>query len=236
MSLFVNLNAQIEECFSADETVWNNPFLSCEKSNNPNPTYGETHWLKYNFSEIRNLSLTRIWNVNQSDILDYGAKDISFDYSVDGINWTHWGQVSINRGTGDALYPGDAGPDLTGVKAQFVLLTLHSNYSSEECVGLTQVKFYFLPGFEEGVLTSTTPLDKNSEHIYTISPNPANDIIYLSGTLNSGKRFSILNALGQQVKSGMLSANRNYVQIEELQTGIYYLVIDDVLYRFTKID
>lgn len=129
------------DCYEPDASVWLNPWLSCSKSAHPIDIYDREHWIQYDFGAVRSLSKTWIWNVNDPDRLNAGFHEVSIHYSVDGSNWTHWGDITFPQGTGEAVYPGFSGPDLLGIDARYVILTGISNYGDISCSGLSEVKF-----------------------------------------------------------------------------------------------
>ena len=221
------LCAQNTDCFQADRSIWDNPWLSCESRPNPKQDYGESHWIMYDFSEIRNLSKTRIWNINDPNILDQGFKNVQIDYSVDGANWTYWGSFSFEKGTGEAIYSGFEGPDLNGISAQFILITLIDSYGTNSCAGFTEIKFYLLPGYEEGVNTSTADIKvTQSKALYVAYPNPANNTCYISGDLSQEKTFKLFDTMGKLLKSGKLGPNQNQINLSTLTPGFYIIEID----------
>ena len=60
--------------------------------------------------------------------------------------------------------------------------------------------------------------------LFTVYPNPANDVLYISKT--SGKaQFEIRSALGQLVKSG--AVENNQVRVSDLLKGTYMIIIKD---------
>lgn len=128
-----------------DASIWENTWTSCQKSDNPIPENGRTHWIMYDFGVPRNLSKTWIWNTNEPGQLDKGMKTIKVDYSMDGNEWTNWGQMSLPKAKGEAVYSGFPGPDMVGLQAQYVLITGLENHGHATCFGLAEVKFNLLP-------------------------------------------------------------------------------------------
>ncbi|NRB64324.1 MAG: discoidin domain-containing protein [Saprospiraceae bacterium] len=133
------------QCFEADASIWNNPWVSCSKSRNPISGYGNTHWIQYDLGQVRRLSKTWIWNTNDPSKLSQGFRSVKIDYSSDGYQWQSWGEMIFPQGTGEAVYSGFPGPDMVGVKARYVVFTALDNYGNPSCAGLTEVKFNLLP-------------------------------------------------------------------------------------------
>ena len=139
-----------------DASIWENTWTSCQKSDNPIPENGRTHWIMYDFGVPRSLSKTWIWNTNEPGQLDKGMKTIKVDYSMDGNEWTPWGQMNLPKAQGDAVYSGFPGPDLVGLQAQYVLITGVENHGHPQCYGLAEIKFNLLPDTSN----SSAPVDE----------------------------------------------------------------------------
>ena len=137
------------QCAEPDGTVWNDTWRSCTPTDNPISEYGESHWIQYNFGSVRNLSKSWVWNTNESGRLEQGFKNVHVDYSLDGEEWTNWGEMTFPKANGDAVYGGFPGPDLSNIQAQFILITAVSNYGDESCFGISEIKFNLLPELGE---------------------------------------------------------------------------------------
>jgi len=222
-----------QDCFEADETIWKNTWSSCTMSTNPKSEYGLSHWIQYDMGEIRNMSKSWIWNCNDPVKLDQGFELVNIDYSIDGQNWTNWGEYSFPKAQGDAIYSGFEGPDLLGVKCQFVLITVISNHGEPNCAGIAEIKFNLLPGFEESIISNTELVDLKKSK-YTLLPNPAVDIVYINGELKDKMQYSILNSYGMILQTGIIGINQNSIPVKELGTGIYFIKIENQIMRLIK--
>lgn len=61
---------------------------------------------------------------------------------------------------------------------------------------------------------------------FSIYPNPANDIIHInSATSLTNQSYSIVNTLGQTVLNGKLENEHSTINVQTLQSGIYFLQI-----------
>ncbi|MEM9937143.1 MAG: T9SS type A sorting domain-containing protein, partial [Bacteroidota bacterium] len=132
-------------CVTPDATIWQDTWASCQATPSPNLANGTSHWIQYDFGVVRRLSKTWIWNANDPAKLSEGFRRVKVDYSVDGRNWTSWGEMEFPQAQGAAIYGGFSGPDLVGIEARYVLFTAVSNYGSSSCYGLAEVKFNLLP-------------------------------------------------------------------------------------------
>jgi len=88
---------------------------------------------------------------NQNQVVEsavgYGCKDVSIEYSVDGIDYTRLGtthQFAQAPGVPDNEH--DTTVDLSGVTAKYVKLTIESNWGGLlSQYGLSEVRFYYIP-------------------------------------------------------------------------------------------
>ena len=131
--------------FTPDAQIWRDTWSSCNRSANPINSYGMSHWIQYDFGDVRRLSKSWVWNANELSKLNQGFRQVKVDYSVDGRNWTHWGEMDFPKGTGEAVYGGFPGPDMVDLEARYVLLTVVSTHGDPNCAGIAEIKFNLLP-------------------------------------------------------------------------------------------
>ena len=120
MFLCFNLSAQCSD----NGNYWNNSWVSCEISANPNPLRGDSHWLLYEFHETQFIDSTHIWNANRNGESNWGAKDVVIDYSEDGNAWIELGQYTFPKSNESSDYLGFTGPNFNGQKVEKILLTV----------------------------------------------------------------------------------------------------------------
>ena len=137
-------------CFTPDESIWLTPWLSCNTADHPIESYGQKHWIQYDFGKARSLSKTWVWNVNDPEKLNTGFNEVAIHYSLDGLAWTHWGDMNFPKGTGEFIYPGFSGPNLYGVSARFIIITGLSNYGDQNCSGFSDIKFNLFNRVDQG--------------------------------------------------------------------------------------
>ena len=155
--IFVNISLY-GQCADPDATIWKDTWSSCEMSANPIAEYGLSHWVMFDLGEIKQLSNTWIWNTNDPEKLDQGFDLCKIDYSADGKEWTHWGEMNFPKAEGNAVYGGFSGPNLQGVEAKHVLLTAVSNHGHTSCMGLAEVKFNLSPKQQKEVVCVVDPV------------------------------------------------------------------------------
>jgi len=81
---------------------------------------------------------------------------------------------------------------------------------------------------ENVMMTSTsTSINNPLAKQLKVYPNPSDGNITLEGANIEGARVSILNSIGKQVKQMTLDNNTNYLHLDELKSGIYFIKIED---------
>ena len=133
-------NATHAQCYpDRHNTSWFDGWLSCETTENPNEIRGESHWISYDFGQLYELNELKIWNVNDPDLLANGAQNVIIDYSIDGVNWTEYGQEVFPKAPGQNNYEGDIIVDFEGIKVKHLLITVIDNYGGD-CVGFAEMR------------------------------------------------------------------------------------------------
>lgn len=116
-------------------------WISCEKSANPNPARGNSHWIKYQFNTAVNLYDMTIWNLNHPDYIKDGLNKVIIETSLNGSTWTLLDTFTFPKAPGSGFYEGFHGPDLGGVSARHLLITALTNHGGG-CYGLSEVRVY----------------------------------------------------------------------------------------------
>jgi len=226
-SFSTTLSAQ--DCFTPDASIWLNTWTSCQKSQNPKDAYGNTHWIQYNFGEIRTLSKSWVWNSNDPEKLDQGFNQVKIDYSTDGESWEYWGEMTFPKAEGEAIYGGFPGPDLVGIEAQFVLITVESTHGAD-CAGIAEIKFNLLPGFAEGadVVVDTEEAFPIPGEV-AIQPNPSFGAFTLSFDSEDDFQvnYSIVSLTGKRIQNRVIQIqpgqNNIPLDLTEYPSGVYFL-------------
>jgi len=124
------------------DTMW----LSA--ADGPQPT-----WIQYEFDGTYPVDALWVWNYNMQfeSFLGYGFKDVSVEYSENGIDWTSFGEVAFAQGTSQEDYSCNTIIELGGVMARYVRLTALSNWAGTASqYGLSEVRFFYVPPADEG--------------------------------------------------------------------------------------
>lgn len=134
------LNSSFGQCYDdRHNTSWFDGWISCEKSDNPNAIREKSHWILYDFGQVYALHELKVWNVNDPDLLDFGAQNVAIDYSLDGVNWINFKETTFPKAPGISTYEGDIVTNFEGLKARFILVTVLDNYGGE-CAGFSEFR------------------------------------------------------------------------------------------------
>ena len=105
--------------------------------------------IQYEFDRVYKLHQMLVWNYNVlfESVLGFGMKDVTVEYSIDGTDWTVLGDVELAQATAAETYTANTTVDFGGVAAQYVRLTVSSNYGVLDQYGLSEVRFLHIPVF-----------------------------------------------------------------------------------------
>ncbi len=110
----------------------------------PQPT-----WIEYQFDKVHRLHVLWVWNQNQvvEGTIGYGFREVSIEYSVDGVSYTTLGTThEFARAPGTPGYAHDTTIDFGGAAARYVRLTANSNWGGLlSQYGLSEIRFFYLP-------------------------------------------------------------------------------------------
>ena len=109
----------------------------------PQPT-----WIQYEFDRTYILLEMWVWNSNQvlESLFGLGAKDVTVEYSEDGVSWTSLGDIEFAQAPGSADYNHDTTVDLASAMAKYVRLTINSNWGGLlPQYSLSEVRFFYIP-------------------------------------------------------------------------------------------
>ncbi len=82
---------------------------------------------------------------------------------------------------------------------------------------------------------SPSSTSKDLTTCFYIYPNPTSDILFLNKDCLGTYTVRIVNGLGQVVYEGINGQNIREINVESFSNGVYTLIVDDKIIRFTKI-
>ncbi len=106
------------------------------------------NWIQFEFDKVYALQELWVWNSNQmvEPFMGFGAKTVKIEYSTDGTTWTPLANVpEFARAPGQSGYVHDTTISFGGVAAKFVKLTIEKGWGSTPSVGLSEVRFFYIP-------------------------------------------------------------------------------------------
>jgi len=162
-------------------------WVSCQLSSNPNNTLGNSHWILYNFDEVKNLYESIIWNINHPDYLNYGVKRIRIDYSQNKVNWTYWGELNLAQATARSDYIGESGPDFNGLATKHLLVTVLETYGDMNCAGFSEIKIVT----DDSYCPNEIILDINDD-IFGVNNYQASSQIIVNNTIHSNADVTLV--------------------------------------------
>ncbi|MCP4453686.1 MAG: LamG domain-containing protein, partial [Planctomycetes bacterium] len=102
----------------------------------------------YELDQIYQLHSLKMWNNNQGvePLFGVGAKNVTIQTSLDGVEWSVFGDVEVAQAPGTLDYKGGPPLDMQGVSAQHVRIDIHDNWGSIIAqAGLSEVQLAYTP-------------------------------------------------------------------------------------------
>lgn len=209
--LVIAFRLEGQDCnLSTHSTNFHDSWQSCEVAPNPNPNREASHWILYDLGYVYRIGSTKFWNYNVFGETEKGIRNFTIDYSTDAGNWIEAAASQLEEASGNESYEGETGPDLGGVEARYVLITILNTWG-DACAGFSEVRFDV-----DGVVATDRIEDNQPIKIF---PNPAQQIITLD-TDEDVKELIILSSTGQElVRMGY----QQRIDISCLPDGVYIL-------------
>ncbi len=108
----------------------------------------EPTFIEFAFGRAHKLHEMRVWNYNVmfEAILGYGFKDVTVEYSENGLDWMVLGDFEFAQATARSEYETNTTIDFAGLAVRAVRLTANSHWGtmSSQC-GLSEVRFFSIP-------------------------------------------------------------------------------------------
>jgi hypothetical protein len=197
--------------------------MSCEKRVNPFTGAGNaSHWIIYQFPEQVEIASINLWNLNNPDNLNSGAKTIELSISQDSYEWQIVDTVKVNIGVGDRTYLGEEIEDFNGVRTKYLMLNILENYGGD-CFGFSEIKF--------NLGQVATPNEEIPTFTLNVFPNPMIDHteVTISGLATQRIDYSLVDMSGKVIRQGKERATGSTHQFSihdlALPSGAYTLHI-----------
>ncbi len=148
-------------------------------------------WIEFQFDRVQKLYEMWVWNSNDSlePAIGLGFKDVTIEYSTDGIDYTTLGTThAFTRAPGEAGYAHNITIDMGNVAAKYVKLTANSNWENIlEQYGLSEVRFFSIPvsAREPSPSSGTTDVVLNPVLGWKAGREAASHIVFFSNDLQA---------------------------------------------------
>jgi hypothetical protein len=106
--------------------------------------------IQYEFDKPYKLHEILVWNSNQliEAFVGIGAKDVTLEYSTDGVDWQILeGVGQFAQASGTPAYTANTRVDFGGVLVKYVKITVNTGYGMLPQYGLSEVRFLYIPTF-----------------------------------------------------------------------------------------
>lgn len=106
-------------------------------------------WIQYDFDAAVRLNEILIWNHNSEieDIMGWGIKDATIDYTTDGQSWQPLAEVVLEPAPGTAEYAANNSIPVDDLTVEGIRINALNNYSTilPNMYGLAEVQFLIVP-------------------------------------------------------------------------------------------
>ncbi len=111
------------------------------------PAVDEPTTIEFAFGRVYKLDQMLVWNYNVGfeQLLGFGVKTATIEYSADGADWVSLGDMELAQATGQETYTANTTIDFGGVAAQYVRLTVVNGFGAMGQYGLSEVRFLAVP-------------------------------------------------------------------------------------------
>jgi regulation of enolase protein 1 (concanavalin A-like superfamily) len=148
------------------------------------PSGADAVYVQYEFGQVYKLHEMLVWNYNvQFELfLGYGLRDITVEYSENGVDWIVLGDVELAQATARSDYTHSTTVEFGGVAARAVRLTVNSGWGPLGQFGLSEVRFMQIPAHarEPQPADGTTKVDVNTVLNWRNGREAATHEVYLS--------------------------------------------------------
>ena len=206
------------QCDGSHNAMDDMSWLSCTGTENPNNSRIEEHWIMYDLGGFYHLGESHFWNYNQAGDTENGIATIAIDYSVDGVNWTWWGDLNLDEAPGSDSYYGEEGPDFDGLLTKYLLLTVVANHGGP-CYGFSEMKIDAEPGVQDVDEPTVQAFE------FGLHPNPAKDLASVQIENGFGSQLTLYSPTGQIVRSIYVTTQVTRIDLTDFAPGVYLVEV-----------
>ena len=193
-------------------------------------------WLQFDFDGVYKLNEMVVWNYNAEFemILGFGLKNVTVEYSSDGVEWTSLGEMDLAQATAAADYAANTTVDMQGVAAQSVRLTVNSIYGALTQYGLSEVRFLYVPvqAREPEPADGATEVDVATALSWRAGREAASHEVYLSDDADALALVDTVTA-SSYTPTDLQFANTYYWKVTEVNEAEATSAWEGALWSFT---
>jgi len=193
-------------------------------------------YIQYEFDSVYKMHEMLVWNYNVQfeQVLGFGFKEVTVEYSSDGVEWTVLGDVEFAQAAAKADYTANTVVDFQGAPAKFVRLTANSGYGVLPQYGLSEVRFMSIPAQprDPQPADGEADVDVNTTLSWRAGREAVTHDVYL-GT--DPEALALVDSAGQAsyVPSDLLFAGTYYWKVDEVNEADEVSVWPGALWSFT---
>jgi len=141
----------------------------------------------------------------------------------DGCTAEHWVYQGGTNGVGVELFKIINGGH-TWPGASFVFATTNQDFSASEEI------WRFFSQYDINGIIIQSEIEEIEESVIHLWPNPGSGLLNLNWEKGSTD-FAIVNQMGRLILQGNLSQGSNEINLEHVESGLYFMVINDSVTR-----
>jgi hypothetical protein len=199
--------------------------------------------IQYQFDKIYKLHQMLVWNYNGDleFLVGFGLKDVTVQYSTDGVNWATLGDFTFNQAPSAAGYRANTTVDFGGAAAQYVRLVVNSGWGVMGRYGLSEVRFLYIPTWarQPSPGDGETNVDTDVTLGWRAGRDAASHNVYLSTDEQAvASGTALIDAVDENKyqASGLTLATTYYWKIGEVNAAEPVSAWDSEVWSFTTKD
>ncbi len=200
------------------------------------PAGADPIWIQFEFDRVYKLHELWVWNYNSEFelVLGFGVKDVTIEYSADGVDWTTLDAVELAQATAKPDYAHNTTVDFGGVAARYVRLTVNSGWGTLSQYGLSEVRFYYIPAFarEPKPADGAADVAVDAALSWRAGREAASHEVYL-GTSADDLTLAAVADEASFAPGGLVFGNMYYWKVDEVNEAASPSLWESDLWTFT---